>query len=1347
MNYTFNHLSPDIFENLIQSLSRKILGNSTLTFGAGPDGGREATFEGMAPFPSEKECWQGKWIIQAKFRNRPDSKTDFNWVKKEFKQEMGKFESRKVKVKLPDNYLFFTNVVLTPVAKTGGRDKMEELVEHYTDKIKNIKLLAYDDLCGFLENNRDVATSYASFILPGDILISLYDILKKSDAAKKNHHNLLGRFLEAEFREDLSSKLEHAGKLTNDKINLEKVFVDLYATPDGQTPKDKDNNKKFLELCLEEGNSLLRQNTKTLRYVLIGGPGYGKSTITQFLCQVYRAHFLKTIDSCSTILPEAENFLQDLDKIIPVSLTCSRFPFRIALKNFAEWINKQKTEEKPHTLLLYLKYRIEKRGHGDTIEIEELLKSLSFVFTFDGLDEVPAASNREEVLSEINNFIDIDLRRYNCDAMIAATTRPQGYTKEFASSKYTHLTITDLEKEDCLAYLDRLLKNIGTSSDEREKQYEILEKALDDNIVSRLMKSPLQASIMAILVKSGGEPPKNKYDLFTEYYRTIFRREQQKDICRILNEYGNYIDDIHYKLGFHLQLSAEFSENPSSYLSTEEFEDLVFSYLKNQGFEDKEAGFQTQEILQATTQRLVFLTETEERKIGFSIRSIQEYFAANYYCIHQPDEIILKRLRYMCKSSYWRNTFLFALGYIYNHKNYIIDSVESICHELNGSTDEPGIISGSAACKLGSWLALDILNEGIFRGSPKFENKFANLLENLFTISPTYKFSNFGYLSEEIKQKWVLTFLEKYISRGTFNKQFTCWTIGIYLLKYNFTPVTALFDKHWPNDKNEVRLTKHFIKLNAYSNGWFINKFLTVMKNHPPFTFFKQLYEYKFLNLLASSTALDLNVRKTLIQNLFCLNISRNFMLPVDRKLFNIISDNKFFKDAPSKEIVFINKNILHSNEDFIKFYFFNKNIVIETFSIKTTNKELPILNELLSEFKIHYLVKLTDFLKAPNKKKLKRFIEELKNESEETIKTLKEIFRNINWLFLIIFFNTNENLEHITQNIDNNKYGDENDWIDTEKRAIKGEVNHNTIKVLDKSEETIMSNITQAFKVFFKNHYLRINNNTSPELKEWFQKELTYLAEDSIFSNFDNFDDLIIKNKIVIDELLYSIKQLKPGLYSKKNIYFTIFYLIGYLPQDEIINFLNDMEKSIGEYRLYQANYKKIKKGKVISVIHKLSIILNNCLTTEIETPIIRVLVDIILNKNLPEEYFPLTKIDFETLQKTTFKKPENEASSILLCLLDPQMNPQKSCKILKTAKTLYQKVPVFFERILVIVEKFNLKEKWVEHFLVEIYKMVDKSNHDVKSQYENYLKDMLESNSSHLNEGAVQKELALIG
>jgi hypothetical protein len=46
----------------------------------------------------------------------------------------------------------------------------------------------------------------------------------------------------------------------------------------------------------------------------------------------------------------------------------------------------------------------------------------------------------------------------------------------------------------------------------------------------------------------------------------------------------------------------------------------------------------------------------------------------------------------------------------------------------------------------------------------------------------------------------------------------------------------------------------------------------------------------------------------------------------------------------------------------------------------------------------------------------------------------------------------------------------------------------------------------------------------------------------------------------------------------------------------------------------------------------------------------------------------------------------------------------------------------------------------------MLEIYQLVDKYDHDVKTKFENYLKDMLESLPSHLNEVKVREELNLV-
>ena len=113
MNYSLNNLGTENFEHLVQAISRKILGEGVKIYGAGQDGQREATFEGKAPYPSSTNSWDGYWIIQAKFKSMNTKQDDFKWIENNFVSEMNGFKKKQEQgTPIPDNYLFFTNIVL-----------------------------------------------------------------------------------------------------------------------------------------------------------------------------------------------------------------------------------------------------------------------------------------------------------------------------------------------------------------------------------------------------------------------------------------------------------------------------------------------------------------------------------------------------------------------------------------------------------------------------------------------------------------------------------------------------------------------------------------------------------------------------------------------------------------------------------------------------------------------------------------------------------------------------------------------------------------------------------------------------------------------------------------------------------------------------------------------------------------------------------------------------------------------------------------------------------------------------------------------------------------------------------
>lgn len=70
MEYDFYRFSHGDFEALVQALFQNLLGNGSIVYGLGPDGGRELTYQGKASFSSPLEIHDGLWIVQAKFRAR-----------------------------------------------------------------------------------------------------------------------------------------------------------------------------------------------------------------------------------------------------------------------------------------------------------------------------------------------------------------------------------------------------------------------------------------------------------------------------------------------------------------------------------------------------------------------------------------------------------------------------------------------------------------------------------------------------------------------------------------------------------------------------------------------------------------------------------------------------------------------------------------------------------------------------------------------------------------------------------------------------------------------------------------------------------------------------------------------------------------------------------------------------------------------------------------------------------------------------------------------------------------------------------------------------------------------------
>lgn len=747
MKYELERLGSDNFEHLIQSLIRGIVGNSAIIFGDGPDGQREAVFESTNLIITNDVMAYGKSVVQAKFKGQDTKLKDWDWLRKNLKDELDGFKKKKTTHPhmIPDTFLFFTNIVLTPVLDDGIRDRAEKFVAQYKNIIPNIIILGADDIRTMLENNRDVARCYASFIMPGDVLVELYKNLQE---IKNEKFEDLIEYARQMFREDSAVRLEQAGSVSSKTINIRNVYTDLEVKAQSVTEREI---KQIAAYIIELGNCIhkrermdvdspvmdyhkLQKHAGKYNIVLIGNAGQGKSTLCQFICQIYRAALLRRFKQSE---PETQDYLTEDPASKQYVPRCERFPVLINLKRYAAWINKQE-EGNSCSVISYILSLINGRA-GASLSVHDLrhlFSGYSWVFLFDGLDEVPASSNRSEVLKQIQEFLDKDLVESFCDSLVICSSRPQGYEDAFSPSRFNHFELQDMSKSLCEDYIEKLLKYLEDNSDERERYRRILHNALDDPMVSKLMTTPLYTAIIVLLVKMGGTPPTKRYSLFLEYCEIVIKRELQKETLPSLHDEYDWIQKLHAQIGFLLQVESETAENAAAELSAVRCRKLIDQFLQNEGF-DGELSEKSEELYLAITNRLSFLSAVsgsdQEACVVFPLRSIQEYFAAEWLISFDDEDKLSEALEIISVSAYWRNVYLFVAGFFTKHRSRknMNETLFRICQRNNGDENHESSHTGAfRIARQGSHLALDLLCDNLF-SRPADWNRYLNIAAKL----------------------------------------------------------------------------------------------------------------------------------------------------------------------------------------------------------------------------------------------------------------------------------------------------------------------------------------------------------------------------------------------------------------------------------------------------------------------------------------------------------------------------------------------------------------------------------------------------------------------------------------
>lgn len=152
------------FEILIQTLLKAIVGPGVTSFGGSKDGGRDATFKGEAPFPSQKTRWKGKWIFQVKYSDveAVSESAQSKRVLESFRREINNIKQRRRS--WPDNYILIINLILS----ASLRDKLRK--EFSAAGFRgNFHTIDGREVCEFLDIYPQVRRSFPQLIGLADI--------------------------------------------------------------------------------------------------------------------------------------------------------------------------------------------------------------------------------------------------------------------------------------------------------------------------------------------------------------------------------------------------------------------------------------------------------------------------------------------------------------------------------------------------------------------------------------------------------------------------------------------------------------------------------------------------------------------------------------------------------------------------------------------------------------------------------------------------------------------------------------------------------------------------------------------------------------------------------------------------------------------------------------------------------------------------------------------------------------------------------------------------------------------------------------------------------------------------
>ncbi|MEH1017809.1 hypothetical protein V6U90_32680 [Micromonospora sp. CPCC 206060] len=669
MRYRYEDLGDVEFQQLVQALLAHALGPKMRAMPLRKaDGGRDALYDSS--------------VYQVKFTISPDKISDpVKWLLSTLDNEAEKV------IALVDrgarDYYLVTNVEGTGNLDSGTIDRLDRELK-IREQAWSIAITPWwrETIDAQVSAAPNALVRPFMRILPPDQVLAITK-LDMSDGASRRDR-VLAAYLRDQYDADDQVKFGEVDLLGP---SVHKLFVDvrvasrekgsepyrLMAQMGGVDATDVDTADAPASRQWEAGGAqLLLHPTWRGNAMIIGGPGQGKTTLLQYVCQAYRSLHLDLADYVST-----RGYRPHV----------ARIPFRVDLRAYAEWLalfpkRRKKNDRASEALEEYLAGHVAQNSGSQTFTTDDLaavLAATPALLALDGLDEVADLALRERVARQIAKTAR-RLDSPDIDIVILVTTRPGATDTQLKlGDGFPELIMQRLTKHLQLGYLKRWAQQNRLDDTGAGELRDRFISNLELPHVAELASSPMQMAILLHLLQRRGILPEQRTQLYADYVQIFFDREAPKE--PIVRDHRRLLMALHRYLAWHLQARAELG-NTSGKLQINDMKQLIGQFLRD--YDDNSPDLMA--LFTSVTARVVCIVQRHSGAFEFEVQPLREYFAA----CHLEEGAQSRgratkdaRLAELLKRPYWSNVLRFFVGLLSDGE---VKSVPIVAREVRADS-------------------------------------------------------------------------------------------------------------------------------------------------------------------------------------------------------------------------------------------------------------------------------------------------------------------------------------------------------------------------------------------------------------------------------------------------------------------------------------------------------------------------------------------------------------------------------------------------------------------------------------------------------------------------------------